>query len=251
MELEQLLTYLDQLYTRRAPAPLPTYSERLLKPFYHPYLEDRGIPRATQERFKVGWDPESDRIVLPHFWKGRLVGWQTRALPQPYWSKQPEEVLPKYLSSADFPKDTTIFNYAPGPAGLAVESMMSVLKHAHAFEMVATFGASITEDQADRLTKYGEITLWLDNDKAGWSCLEGTPRTKQAEAKPGLAEVLSRSVPVWIVESPWSQDPGDLPTEEAHRLATTSRVPWSVWRRPEVLYCWECRNRAHTGPCRP
>lgn len=257
MELDAFLRFLNSLYKRRTPQPLPTYSERLLKPFYHPYLEDRGISRTNQERFKVGWDEHEDRIVLPHFWKGKLVGWQTRRLPVEYWSKQAEREGPKYLSSPDFPKDLTIFNDAPTTSTVVVESMMSVVRHGHALDMTATFGASITETQTRCLTRFDRVTLWLDNDAAGWSAIEGHPARKRTHSSPareekiGLAAALSRSTSVWVVDSPWSQDAGDLPTEEAQRLAKGCAVPWTVWKRPGVLYCFECKREAHKGPCTP
>jgi hypothetical protein len=266
MELDAMLRFLDNMYAKKSTVPIPQYSDRALKPwtFDHPYLTDpasadppgREIPVETLRKFRLGWDPEKDRIVLPHFWNGHLVGWQTRKMPFDWMSREPENNAPKYLSSPDFPKDATIFNYSPRTVtAVVVESMMSVLRHDHALHMEATFGASVTDLQIMRLVKHEDIVLWMDNDKAGWTAVEGipeAPRTKTSpgkEAKLGMGDQLSRYGRVKVVDSLWSQDPGDLPTEEVLRLVAAA-VPWGSWKRPRVLYCYECKQQAHRGPCR-
>lgn len=268
MELDAMLRFLDNMYAKKSTAPIPTYSDRALKPwaYEHPYLTDpptadppgRGIPLETVRRFRVGWDPEEDRIVLPHFWQGKLAGWQTRKMPHEWMSQLPKSGMPKYLSSPDFPKDATIFNYDPRVSVVVVvESMMSVLRHAHALHMEATFGAKVTELQIGRLVKHEKIILWMDNDKAGWLAVEGRPEEPKTRTSPGkeailgMAEKLSRYCDVYVVDSQWMQDPGELPTEEILVLVN-SAVPWTLWRRPKMLYCYHCKwpATAHTGsPC--
>lgn len=92
----------------------------------HPWVtETRHVHPEVAMAFRVGYGVfrtpvndtwvQSHRIVLPHFWRGDLVGWQTRRLT--------EDGTPKYLSSADFPKDLTIFNYQPRQSVVLVESM--------------------------------------------------------------------------------------------------------------------------------
>lgn len=277
MELEAMLRFLDNIYARPEVAPIPSFSVKLLDAwaYDHPYMtEARGVSPETCKKFQVGWDPTTDRVVIPHFWKGKLVGWQTRKMPGEWRSsewvplpprKDGEERMdvhsgapgsPKYHSSPDFPKDVTIFNYQPVlPTAVVVESMASVLRHDDLFHMEATFGAKVTATQIKRLVKHERVILWMDNDTAGWRAVEGKPEVKPTKEKPqgeervpGMAEQLARYIDVFIVNSPWSQDAGDLPAEEAKALVDAA-VPWSVWKRPEVLYCFECRRRAHDGPC--
>jgi hypothetical protein len=267
MELEAMLRFLDNMYATRNKPPIPSYSDRALNPwdFVHPYFTDpfdphpdrggREIPLETYRKFRLGWDPEKDRVVLPHFWKGKLVGWQTRKMPFEYLSKVPEPGQPKYHSSPDFPKDSTIFNYEPkASTAVVVESMMSVLRHIHKIHMEGTFGASVTDLQVRLLVKHEICVLFMDPDKAGWRAVEGQaeePKTKTSPGKeriPGMAEQLAPYCDVRVVDSPWQQDAGDLPTDEVVGLAA-SAVPWSLWKRPEVLYCFYCRQRAHQGPC--
>lgn len=268
LELDAMFKLLDAIYARPMAVPIPTYSDKMLSAwdFTHPYLlEDRHIPEDTYRRFRLGWDPKTDRVVLPHFWQGKLVGWQTRKLPFEWRSMSVGDDsplvhsgmanAPKYHSSPDFPKDSTIFNYVPSERVVVVESMMSVLRHEGAMHWEATFGAQVTDTQVRRLVKHDEVTLWMDNDRAGWDAVLGHPEvlpTKEKpqgkEAVPGMAEAIGQYVPVRIVESRWQQDAGDLPTDVAQELVATA-VPWSVWEPPKVLYCFECEKRAHAGPC--
>jgi DNA primase len=93
----------------------------------------------------------------------QLVGWQARRL---------DGGKPKYKNSPDFPKDTTLFNYDYlRDTVVIVESPMSVMRHWHHMPYVeATFGAAITNEQLRLISKHPKVILFLDNDKAGWSC---------------------------------------------------------------------------------
>lgn len=258
MELADLLAYFDALDTRSAKVPIPTYSRRILEPWalIHPYLTDprseggRGIPEQNIIDMQVGYAEQygvskrpdgtwitSERITLPHFWKGNLVGWQSRRLA--------DDGTSKYLSSPDFPKDQTIYNYQSGSkTTLVVESMLSVVSHLDVLPCAeATFGASITDTQMRLLTKHQNIVLWMDNDRAGWQAVEGYSRDK-----PGMGEILGRSCDVRVVESPYAADPDDLTTQDALDLVAQA-VPYSIWQRPNELLCYACREVAHDGAC--
>lgn len=253
--LVSLLQFIDAVYSPKSHqvmTPIPKMSESVLTPWLaiHPYLTDppqwgsdgqnvggRGISEQSIMRFKVGYAPryrtrvgedaagkplfiESPRIVLPHFWKGNLVGWQTRRLLK--------DGTPKYVSSPDFPKDGTLYSYNPkAKEAVVVESPMSVLACADDVpHMEATFGAKLTDRQHRLLTMHRRLILWLDNDEAGWT---STDR---------IAEMTSDYSDVWVVNSPWVEDAGDLPSEERLRLLSDP-VPYALWRRPRVLdrYC--------------
>lgn len=270
MDLSDLMRYLDAVYATKKTSREVTcaYSTRMLEPWnlVHPYLTDphdqggRGIPEQNvldlrlgyAEAYKVGERPDrtpitSERIVLPHFWKGNLVGWQTRRLDA-------SDGTPKYLSSPDFPKDQTLYNYDPTrDRAVVVESMMSVAAHVHALpEMVATFGAGMSDVQINLLAKFPIVVLFMDNDKAGWDAVDGydsvNARGRVTEHHPGLGENLGRSVNVFVVENPYAADPGDMSTEDVQHLVDTA-VPYSVWSRPTTLLCYSCKAVAHDGPC--
>lgn len=240
--LSSLLQFFDAVYgakeSRKAP-PLPKMSPKVLEPWLaiHPYMtDDRGISEDALMRFNVGYAPafkvktgetadgkpvftESPRIVIPHFWKGDLVGWQTRRLVK--------DGTPKYLSSGEFPKDTTLFNYdAKARKAVVVESPMSVLVAADdADHYEGTFGAKVTDRQIRLLTNHARLTLWFDNDEAGW------------KATHRVAEQAMAFSDVWVVDNPYEQDAGDLPRSERERLVADA-VPYALWRPPTTLVDW-------------
>lgn len=278
LELDAMLRFLDAIYAKPETQPIPQYSTRLLDAwaYDHPYLtEARHIDPVVYQKYRLGWDPKNDRVVLPHFWQGKLVGWQSRKLP-PEWRSVPYEPRPrkpeddeyldihsgapsspKFHSSADFPKDSTIFNYNPREReAVVVEAMLSALRHVEYRHFEAVFGANVTDLQVKRLVKHDRLILWMDNDSAGWKAIEGRPAKKPTKDKPqgedkipGMVERLSPYTEVLVVDSEWQQDPADLPTRVVQERIDAA-VSWSLWRRPKVLYCFECKNRAHDGPCR-
>jgi hypothetical protein len=165
-DLPALLHLIDAVYNQEisGPPPIPKFATRALDQWQgiHPLLTTgapdlglpgRGIPvenlRAMgvcyAEAYPMGRDadgnplPPTERHIIPHFWKGSLVGWQSRRV----WDDGSE----KYKSTPDFPKDRTIYNHHPTKTRTAVvvESPMSVLRHLHHLPMASTFGASITD----------------------------------------------------------------------------------------------------------
>lgn len=262
--LGSLLEFFDAVYGgagKIRAAPIPRMSPAVLKPWemIHPYLTDpiseggRGISEAAVIRHRVGFaptyrlkikaadgDPAADehgmkpvvgpRIVIPHFWKGDLVGWQTRRLVN--------DGTPKYQSSPDFPKDTTLYDYDPKRRScVVVESPMSRLARADdVLNMSATFGAKVTDRQCSLISIHPHVVLWMDNDEAGW------------KATHRLAEYLEPYSDVWVVDSPWTGDAGDMDAEETGNLLADV-VPYALWKPPTAFYCFKCRNRAHEGKC--
>lgn len=198
-EVERLLTRSSESLTE-----LPTYSPRLLRPwsYIHPYLGTRGITDDTASDMQIGWDPDDNRIVFPHFWEGKLVGWQKRAIPVgPDWpASTPQH--PKYRNSPGFPKVETLYRHHPGADHLVVvESPMSVAR-AHSLGMnnvTATFGAKISDTQIGILRRTPRITVWMDPDPAG------------ELAQRRLVEGLWQHVAVTVAHSGPGMDLADYP----------------------------------------
>ena len=228
-DLDVLLTYFDAMWNQaeNRPPPIPHMNPSILDPWMliHPYLTDpreeggRGIPEETVCHFKAGWDSVANRIVIPHFWKGDLVGWQTRRLS--------DDGSEKYKNTSEFPKDRTIYNYDPKQREIiVVESAMSVLSKYHLTpNIVATFGSEVNEAQIRYLNRFDRVTLWFDNDKAGWKTTNN------------VAEALTSYCPVYVVDSPYAADPADLDDETYMRLLATA-VPYSLWSQPTELQEW-------------
>lgn len=226
-ELADLLRFFDALYEEQEEQPIPRMDISVLNPWLaiHPWLtEIRKIPAETLMRFYVGYNPDAERIVIPHFWKGNLVGWQSRKIAK-------DTKGPKYISSPDFPKARTLYNYMendrPHREAIVVESPMSVLSKFHvARNMVATFGATLAEEQLRLLQRHGRVTLFFDNDEAGWGATEVA------------AAALASYSDVWVATNPYAADAADF-DDRAFITALTNGVPYSVWRRPGTLEPWQ------------
>lgn len=184
---------------------IPSYSERVLAPWLmsHPYLREvRGISVDTSSKLKIGYDPEDNRLVFPHFWQEKLVGWTKRSIPRgPYWPETYYQ-FPKYKNSLSFPKTSTLYNYdrlKDERQVIVVESPMSVAK-AYEFgieNVVATFGASVTEGQIALLRDFDDVVIWFDRDDGGY----------RGEKK--LVRSLYKNTKVRVVEPEKSKDLAD------------------------------------------
>jgi hypothetical protein len=255
MELPALLQLFDSLYAKTdARPPMPVYSDRMLERWEgidNYILDDRQIPITTAVRMRLCTDPDGyvdrlrtgPRAVIPHWWDGKLVGWQSRRLPCA------DPSAPKYLSTPAFPRDETIYTDDPsGDTLVVVESPMSVLRHLHHQPMAGTFGFVVTDLQIQHLVKGRRKLIWfMDNDKAGWQAVEG--RTHNGRFFPGAPQRASAYCDNWVVENPFDADPADMPDEMVDILVQDRAVPWQVWQRPKTLWCHRCLTPAHKGRC--
>ncbi len=213
-----LVKFFEEIYSPAAkPQPIPVYSESVLEPWkwVHPYLtEVRKIPVETIIKFQVGFDKDTNRVVIPHFWKGKLVGWVTRRLTN-------DQSL-RYMYTPSFPKKETIYNYSRDDSPIVVEGQMDVLRHAHCFHLEATFGASVSDKQVRLLGAHPRVYLFFDNDEAGYNI------TKK------LGQQLSAYTNVLVVENPFAADAGDMDDvifdEVIHKT-----IPFSSWHPPDTL----------------
>lgn len=207
---------------RDRPAPIRTYSARILEPwaYVHPYIVERGIDIDTASRLHIGFDSVENRITIPHFWRGQLVGWQKRAIPERAgeWpgTANPE---PKYRSSPGFPKSTTLYRYDDALQSrrvCVVESPFSVIRsqaRRDGIAVVATFGAKITDQQIQLLRRFDEVVVWMDADGAG------------AGAERRLVEQLYRTINVSVVKPDYGMDLGDYEDPEEVRVKIDDAIP--------------------------
>ena len=227
--LARLVDFIATAYeaSRESDNPIPIYSPKVLEPWawVHPYLtEIRGIRVENIVDCQVGFDQTDGRIVVPHFWRGNLVGWQKRRLTN--------DGGPKWQSSPDFPKARSLFRLPQrDDTPVVVEAPLSVVaKHHVVSGMTATFGAQVSDQQVRLLSRYDTVVLWYDNDPAGW---EATTRT---------ADGLAGSCVVKVVDSPYAADPADVDDETAMWLVANA-VPYPLWTPPKELEAWEPRVR--------
>lgn len=230
---------LEDLRTGRKSGRLPisVYDPRILGPWtkwagHLEYLTDppseqgRNIPPATLDEFQVGfcdYDPHwgyVDRVMIPVFWQGDLVGWQARRL-------NPDDPNPaKYLNSPDFPRDRVLYGPPDSDWAVVVESPMSKLRHHHHLPLVSTLGSAVTATQRRALHRYERLVLFMDNDKAGYSALLGT------KGSPGLIDDLFPYVQVEIVQNPFDADPADLDDDDMEELVGAAVLP-GAWTPPD------------------
>ena len=220
--LEDFIDLLNR-YEAKRDDRLPFFNERVLQRFHNQDSEGnllgeenelfewaaaRGITDEVVVSHKLGYGdnirkaaPMRDKekidddyygpcIVFPHFWEGRLVGWQHRwlnhGLDTPKW-------LPKYTNTSDFPKSETLYNYDEALTRddplIVVESVPTALfLISWGYNAVAAFGSGIKEGQLRLLRRFKQgVILSPDNDKAGEKFVE--------EA----TEYLRRSVPLTIL----------------------------------------------------
>jgi len=228
-------SYIDSLINPEPDAPLPPiphFNPNVLIPWMkaHWYMTEprptgRGIPLENCIKMKVGWDGDN-RIIFPLFWKGQLVGWQTRRIF--------DDGSPKNKVSADFPRKQTLYNAdAEADKLIVVESQISVVAQTHLepeFGFIATFGSEVTSQQIRLLAQYERLILWFDNDNAGW------------KATRNVAESLIQYMPVYVVDSPWNADPGDGLDDDTVRELVNGAVPYSSWSPPDEVIQWENRS---------
>lgn len=258
--LSDILRVFDAIAEERPceTTPIRTYAPRVLDSWMwvHPYLTViRGVPLRTVEELRLGYaeqfpvhevDAEgnrrtrySERIIIPHFWRDELVGWQSRRL----W----DDGTPKYLSTADFPRDRTIFCPPSGRRIVVVESPLSHVRHHHHQPMGATFGSVLTDAQIRLIAGYEEVIWWPDPDDAGWRSAEGWVNETTGERVPGVPEQLEPYTSVLVPTLDWNEDPGGLDDEAVDEGVATA-VPFALWERPERLRCWRCKGY-HEGHC--
>ncbi|MFF7198212.1 hypothetical protein ACFZAM_31450 [Streptomyces sp. NPDC008079] len=259
MDLPDLLAMFDSLYTETRRTPLPYYSDKMLSLWFWDHIPTyitgtRRIPEETARRMGVATDvegliakvPRGPRAVIPHRWQGKLVGWQSRRLPDA------DPGSPKYYSTPGFPREETLYNF-PETSGLrryhrghGVESPMSSLRHMHHVEhLVASFGDVITDRQIQLIgDTFDEFVWWPDPDEGGWRTVEG--RDVKGRHFPGMPEKLSARCRVYVVESPYDGDIADLEEDVVETLFGRA-VPWQIWQRPLELRCHRCLRPSHPG----
>lgn len=173
---DEFLAEVDKLLTQQNSysIELPEYSPKILDAwnFSHPYIRERGIDLETSSKLKIGFDQNTNRIVFPHFWEGKIVGWQQRSIPSDARWPGTKPQMPKYKNSTGFPKSETLYGaqwITSSQSVIIVESPMSVAR-AHALgitNVLATFGAKVSQFQIDFLKQFSEVIVWFDADPAG------------------------------------------------------------------------------------
>jgi len=161
---------------------LPVFQESVVSQWDRPHewFTERHISDDTRRLFKAGFDPVARRytpkegayqgpaIILPHYWDGRLVGWQSRWLA----SDRPEWVQ-KYTNTTDFPRERTVWGLhaaskSDSPPILCESVATALYCYSEGHSAIATFGAQSTDEQIRHIRGFQQgVILAPDNDQAG------------------------------------------------------------------------------------
>lgn len=211
-EIERLLATDTEAYERSA---LPYFNQRVLdglQPAYD-WASEKLINPDIVDRMAIKEDPSRTRgnyegpaIVLPHYWQGRLVGWQERWL-----DKDRPQYVPKYTNTSDFPRESTLYNYDWSMFGQEVvicESVPTTLVLLSlGIPSMATFGSNVTSEQMKLMRRCTEgIIIAPDNDSPGIKYIESLYE--------GLDEYIPLKVTEPVGEEGTGSDLGDLDDPE-------------------------------------
>jgi DNA primase len=159
----------------QAKSVLPYYNPRILDKWtgkYDPWFSERGITEAAVDWLKLGFAEETVKyapkkggvpidqpyhgpaIILPHFFKGQLVGWQHRWLDddRPKWCN-------KYTNTTDFPRSQTLWGYDIASKTPIVPTVVESVPTAAflitiGYPTMATFGSAVNEAQIKLLRTF-------------------------------------------------------------------------------------------------
>lgn len=134
------------------------------------FLED-GLDEITQTLFDIRYDKESDRVLIPVYFKDDLVGMIGR-----YNSKEVPKKIPKYFPILVYPKSEILFGYDFCKDNITklgnvilVESEKSVMKSIQLgiFSTLAVGGSNVSKTQINILKELnvGNVFICFDSDK--------------------------------------------------------------------------------------
>jgi DNA primase len=222
MSLEDLKARIESYFSDEEDSAdtIPRYNAKVLDGWsmIHPHLiEDRHLNEKVLIRKRIGYDMEENKIVIPVFWQGRLVGWQKRKMDHPRWPQLPGvEFEPKYKNSPSFPRFQTLYNYPDhrkvnevvvvesSVSVLALESFRECLGSESLPHPVGTFGSSPSEKHAEYLRVFDQVTIFYDWDYAGW---KGALRL--------LAMLIDYTSVRVVMQRPDNRDPAEMTFSQA------------------------------------
>ena len=178
----------------------------------HEYWHQRGFVDATIGKWNLGYDPSDNRVVVPVYFGGELMGWSKRAvndIDQPKWKHSQNMEKSRLLFGMDnFSNDTAI----------VVEAPLSVimLDQYGVSNAVATFGCNMSDVQARLLrANYNNVLIWYDPDEPG---------------QKGMFDAVSKLsdfVDVYVVP-PTRDDPAGMTMQEDLNALSLATPLWAA-----------------------
>lgn len=238
--------FLDLLEdTERRVATMPFFNERVLDKFNDgvDWFYTRGLNDETIAEYNLrfstlamkpapikmrGDSPEKidddyygPTAIFPHYWQGRLVGWQHRWMDWNENHTKTPKWLAKYTNTTDFPKSDTVFNFdkaqrAHDPVVIVESVVTALLLSRYEIPAISYFGGGIKEPQLRLLRKLQQgVILAPDNDDVGKKFVNTA--TKYLESYVDI-EILPP------VKGKLGADLGDYADEKFHKGEGTYRA---------------------------
>ena len=154
----------------KSPVKAAVLPESTLKRYAFPtdYWASRGLSKAVQDAFDLGYDPIENEAIIPlRNVDGELMGVIRRRLEKDYG--------PKYMYYKGFPRKTSLFaswlvaKTQTDHVVVTEGSLDAVSVWQAGYPAVAQYGSSISSEQAILLRRLGinNVTLFYDDDDAG------------------------------------------------------------------------------------
>lgn len=172
----------------------------------HPYwTETRGLPASVVERFRLGFDPFSNRLTLPlRDMHGRVLGTTYRRL---------DDQTPKYLHPKRFPIGRHLYGAwlldEQRKVALVEGQVDAVRCWSARVPALSMMGSRLTRDQVKVLQRCGitHVVLMLDNDNAG---VKGTLSVYETLRGSGIRVTAGWYRNYWYVKDPDGLTPARL-----------------------------------------
>ena len=200
-----------------------TYPESWLTQFDvpHPYWTDeRGFEEADVSRFRLGYDPFSNRLTLPlRDLHGRILGVTYRRL---------DDGKPKYLHPKGFPTGRHLYGgwllTDQRKVALVEGQLDAVRAWSSRIPALSMMGARLTRDQVKVLQRSGirHVVLMLDNDSAG---VQGTIGVHEALRGSGIRVSIGWYRDYWF----GAKDPDGLTPQRLRKMfhSSVSILDWA------------------------
>lgn len=144
------------------------FDEADLKPFMfrHPYLERRGISDRTQRAFRIGYERESEAIVMPWFDRQeRLVNWKFRSVKDKrFWYASGGQKIRNHVYGIHL-----VYRLQKTRVAIVESEIDAMYLWQHGVPAVALGGSSLSERQRKILIQSPVETFVIatDNDRQG------------------------------------------------------------------------------------
>jgi len=127
------------------------------------WLYSNGITESMWKENNIGYSPSLERVILPVYDDRATICWyQGRAINT---GQRPKYLQPKRE------RETILFtakhNRPEQTCAIITEDILSAIRVNTAGNSYALMGTKITTAQSAYLSKYDQVIIWLDGDKAG------------------------------------------------------------------------------------